>query len=72
MKVNLDIRDLKQGRYMVLILSAQIICKKIKYANSHTEAIELANKYEQTGCICVISRVLNNSLDKSNKRNPND
>lgn len=67
MKVNLDIRDLTQGRYMILILSAQIICKKVKYANSHGEAIKLANKYEQAGYICIISRVLNNSLSKSNK-----
>ena len=67
MKVNLDIRDLKKGRYMILILSAQIICKTIKYANSHTEATEIANTYEQVGCICVITRVLNNTLGKSDK-----
>ena len=67
MKVNIDIRDLKQGRYMIFILSAQIICKTIKYADSHTQAIEIVNKYEQVGCICIISRVLNNTLNKSNK-----
>jgi len=67
MKVNLDIRDLKQGRYMILILSAQIICKTIKYANNHTQATEIANKYEQVGCICIITRVLNNTLGKSDK-----
>ena len=72
MKVNLDIRDLKQGRYMILILSAQITCKKIKYADSHDEAITLADKYEQTGCICVVSRVLNNTLNKTNKLDYND
>lgn len=67
MKVNIDIRDLKQGRYMILILSAQIICKEVKYADSHTEAIKLADKYEKVGCICIISRVLNNTLNKSDK-----
>ena len=71
MKINPDIRDLKEGRYMIFILSAQIICKRIKYADSHTEAIELADKYEQVGCICIISRVLNNSLTKIDKRTYN-
>ena len=72
MKVNIDIRDLEQGRYMIFILSAQIICKKIKYADSQTEATKIADKYEQVGCICVITRVLNNTLGKSDKWTHND
>jgi len=71
MKINLDIRDLERGRYMILILSAQIICKTIKYANNHTQAMEIADKYEQVGCICVITRVLNNTLGKLDKQTYN-
>lgn len=72
MKVNLDVRDLAQGRYIILILSTQITCKTVKYANSYTQALELANKYEQVGCICIISRILNNSLSPTNKLDYND
>ena len=72
MKINLDIRDLKVGRYMILILSTQITCKTVKYADSHTQATEIADKYEQVGCICVITRVLNNTLGKSDKWAYND
>lgn len=72
MKINLDIQDLKQGDYMILILSAQIICKTIKYTTSYTEALKIADKYEQTDCICIITRVLNNTLDKSNKWSHNE
>ena len=72
MKINLDIRDLKEGTYVIFILSTQVICKVVRYANSHNQAMKLANKYEQVGCSCIISRVLNNTLKPENKRTYND
>jgi len=72
MKLNLDIRDLKEGRYVIFILNTQISCKTVEYADSHAQAMKILNEYEQEGCICIITRVLNNTLTIKDKRSYND